>query len=116
MTVSRTKFVIIFIMCAFAFLFVSNTLFGTGMHVFPPPPQPWLDTAAPVAWRSVGYEILLPIKVVLVGPMLATGNFLREDPPPPFVAVVFALYWTLLSLLIYYLISKVSARRARAPA
>jgi len=60
-----------------------------------------------VAWKSVGYEILLPIKIVLVGPMLPFPNFLREDPPPPFVAVVFAFYWSVLALILYYLLGKI---------
>ena len=107
MKISRAKFVIIFIISAFVFMFISNALFGTDARVFPQPPESFLGTESPVAWKSVGYKILLPIKVVLVGPMLFSGNFLRDDPPPPFVGAVFALYWTILALVIHYLFGKI---------
>ncbi|MDD5068761.1 MAG: hypothetical protein PHS53_04400 [Candidatus Pacebacteria bacterium] len=111
MTISRKKFVIIFLICAFAFMFISNTLFGGDARVFPQPPQSWLGTASPVAWKSVGYKILLPVKMVLIGPMLFTGSFLREDPPPPFVAAVFAFYWSILALILYYFIGVIKSKK-----
>src|SRR3989338_8109130 len=83
MNMSRKKFVFLFLISAFAFMFLSNALFGTDARVFPQPPESFLGNEPPIVWKSVGYKILLPIKLVLVGPMLATGNFLREDPPPP---------------------------------
>jgi hypothetical protein len=46
-----------------------------------------------------------PIKIVLVGPMLPLINL--PDLPPPFLVVGFALYWTILALVIYYLIGKI---------
>ncbi|HEY4505074.1 MAG TPA: hypothetical protein VJG67_00030 [Candidatus Paceibacterota bacterium] len=107
MNISRTRFVIIFLVCAFAFMFISNTLFTTRTQVFTQPPESWLGTPSPVAWKSLGYKIVLPIKMVLVGPMLFTGDFLREDPPPPFVAIVFAFYWSILALIIHYLFKKI---------
>jgi len=106
MNISRTKFVIAFVFSAFVFMFVSNALFGTDARVFPQPPESFLGTPPSVAWKSAGYTLLLPIKAVLVGPMLFTGTFLREDPPPPFVALVFAFYWTILALCIYYILRK----------
>jgi hypothetical protein len=107
MNISKKKFVIFFLISAFAFMFISNALFGTEARVFPQPPESFLGTASSVAWKSAGYKILLPIKIVLIGPMLTTGNFLREDPPPPFVAAVFAFYWTILALIIHYLLGKI---------
>jgi hypothetical protein len=107
MHISRTKFVIIFLVSASVFLFVSNALFGTDARVFPQPPESFLGTESPIAWKSAGYKILLPIKAVLIGPMLFTGDFLREDPPPPLVGAVFALYWSILALVLYYFLGKV---------
>ena len=101
MNISKKKFVIIFIISAFAFMFVSNALFGTEPRIFPQPPESWLGADPQIGWRSVGYQILLPIKVVLIGPMLFTGDFLRQDPPPPFVAIVFTFYWLIFVLIIY---------------
>ncbi len=87
-------------------MFISNALFGSEARVFPQPPESFLGTDPQIGWKSAGYKILLPIKIVLIGPMLTTGDFLRDDPPPPFVAAVFALYWSIFALIIYYLISR----------
>ncbi|MEY4731820.1 MAG: hypothetical protein RL681_766 [Candidatus Parcubacteria bacterium] len=106
MNISRKKFVLLFLVSAFVFMFISNALFGTDARVFPQPPESWLGTDPQTGWKSAGYKILLPIKMMLIGPMLTTGNFLREDPPPPFVAAVFILYWSVLALAIHYLLGK----------
>lgn len=51
--------------------------------------------------------LILPIKAVLLGPLaLPQTDFLKEDPPPPFVGIYFLLYWTVLALLIHYVIKK----------
>jgi|SRR6185369_6741521 len=106
MNISRTKFVIFFIIFAVVFMFISNALFGTDARIFPQPPEPFIGNEPTIAWKSVGYKILHPIKLVLVGPMLFTGDFLREDPPPPFVAIVFALYWSILAVIIHFVVGK----------
>lgn len=87
-------------------MFISNALFGTDARVFPQPPEPFLGTESSIAWKSAGYKILLPVKIILVGPMLYFDNFLREDPPPPMVAAVFAIYWSILAAILYYLLGK----------
>jgi hypothetical protein len=112
---SRKKFVILFVISAFIFMFISNALFGTDARVFPQPPESFLGTEPTVAWKSVGYNVLLPIKLVLVGPMLFTGTFLREDPPPPLVGIVFAFDWSILALVIYYILDKIKLRKAQFP-
>jgi hypothetical protein len=106
MNISKTKFVIFFIIFAFSFMFISNALFGTDARVFPQPPEPFIGAKSPIVWKSVGYEILLPIKLMLVGPMLFSGDFLRDDPPPPFVGIYLIFYWSLLALAIHYLLRK----------
>ena len=106
MKISKIKFVIIFIICAGAFMFLSNALFGTDARVFPQPPESFLGAKPSVAWKSFGYKVLLPIKFVLVAPVLPFPQFLREDPPPPLVGLVFAFYWTILALIVYYLFDK----------
>jgi len=107
MNISKAKFVIFFLISAFAFMLISNTLFGTEARVFPWHEKSFLGTDSPIAWKSIGYKISYPIKVVLVGPMLLFPNFLHDDPPPPFVAAVFAFYWSILALIIYYLVGKI---------
>jgi len=104
MGISRTKFVILFVISAFAFMFISNALFGTEARVFPWHEKSFLGTDSPVAWKSVGYHIAYPIKVVLVAPILPFNDFLQDDPPPPLVGAFFALYWSILALLIHALL------------
>lgn len=106
MNISRIKFVIFFLISVFAFMFISNVLFGTDVRLLPPSGESLLGTESQVAWKNVGTKILLPIKIVLMGPMLSFDEFLRDDPPPPFVAIIFAFYWSILALVIHYLLGK----------
>ena len=107
MNISRKKFVILFLISAFAFMFISNSLFGPSVQLLPPSGEPILGMESQVVWKNVGAKILLPIKIVLMGPMLSFDEFLRDDPPPPFVAIVFAFYWSILASFIYYLFGKI---------
>ena len=110
MNISRTKFVILFIICGFAFLFITTSLLGsTGPRGFPEAPDSILRTGgdSSIAWKSDMSTILIPIKIVLIGPLLLPSvHFLKEDPPPPFVGIYFIIYWTILASLIYYLLAK----------
>jgi hypothetical protein len=109
MNISRKKFVFLFLICAFAFLFITNALFGTEVRLFPSGNgDAFLGLGSPVGWKRVVNTILLPIKIVLIGPLLPYINFLRQEPdtPPPFFLIGFAFYWTILALFIHYLLSK----------
>ena len=110
MNISRKKFVILFIICGFVFLFITTSLLGTtGPRGFPQPPDSILRTGSDsrVAWKRDLSTVILPIKIVLIGPLaLPQVNFLKEDPPPPFVGIYFILYWTILASIIYYLLGK----------
>ena len=111
MNISRTKFVIRFIISGFAFLFITTSLLGTtGVRGFPQPPDSVLRTGgdSPTAWKSTVATIILPIKIVLIGPLaLPQINFLKEDPPPPFVGIYLIFYWTILASIIHYLFGNV---------
>jgi hypothetical protein len=111
MSISRTKFVILFIICGFVFFFITSTLLGTtGPRGFPEAPDSVLRTGSdsPVAWKRTVSTILVPIKAVLLGPLaLPQVTFLKEDPPPPFIGIYLLFYWTILALVIYYLIDKI---------
>lgn len=109
MRISRTKFVILFIICGFVFLFISNALFGTEARIFPAHDDSFLGTGSPIAWKSAAATILLPIKIVLLGPLLPYIEFLRQEPdtPPPFFLIGFMFYWSILALLIHYLAGKI---------
>ena len=106
MNISRKKFIILFIVSGFAFLFITTTLLGsTGTRGFPKHPDSILRTGgdSSIAWKRYTSIIILPIKIVLIGPLtLPQVNFLKEDPPPPFVAIYFIFYWTILASIIHY--------------
>ncbi len=111
MSISRKKFVLLFLICGFAFLFISTTLLGTtGPRGFPKPPDSVLRTGSDsgVAWKSTVSGIILPIKIVLIGPVSPLIEYMRQDdPPPPFIGIIFAFYWTILALILHYLLGKI---------
>ncbi len=110
MNISRKKFVILFIVSGFAFMFITSSLLGTtGIRGFPQPPDSVLRTGgdSPIVWKRTVSTIILPIKIVLIGPLaLPQINFLKEDPPPPFVGIYLILYWTIIASIIHYLFGK----------
>src|SRR5882757_9001468 len=102
MKISKTKFVIIFLVSAFAFQIVSNLLLE-------PVNGDWFPgTGSPVAWKRTLAAIIYPVKIVLVGPLSPIFN--DPDPAPPIRALACALYWTALALIIHYLLSKIITR------
>ena len=110
MNISRTKFVALFIICGFVFLFITTSLLGsTGLGGFPQPPDSLLGIDSPIAWKSTVSTIILPIKIVLIGPLLLPSvDFLKDDPPPPFIGIYLIFYWTILASIIHYLLGKLS--------
>ena len=111
MSLSRKKFIALFLVCGFVFLFVTTSLLGsTGPRGFPKPPDSILRTGSdsPIAWKRTVSTIILPIKIVLIGPLaLPQINFLKEDPPPPFIGIYLIFYWSILASLIHYLLGKI---------
>lgn len=104
MNISRTKFVILFIVFGFVFLFVTTSLLGsTGVRGFPQSPDSVLGTGgdSEVAWKRTVSTIILPLKIVLVGPLaLPQIHFLKEDPPPPFIGIYLVFYWAVLASIL----------------
>ena len=109
MKISRTKFVILFLVSAFAFQFISNSVLGPEVRLFPVNGEWFPGTESSLAWKSTLSTILYPIKIVLVGPL--SPLFTDPDPPPPILVLAFALYWTALALVLYYLLSKIIPRK-----
>lgn len=101
MKTSRIKFVLLFVICAFAFLAGTIALLDQ-------PAESFLGSGPQANWQSAISTMLSPVKIILVGPLLPFINFLRQDPdtPPPFFLVGFAIYWSILALAIHYLSSK----------
>ncbi len=106
MTISKKKFIALFIVAGFLFLAITTTLLGTtGPRGFPKAPDSLVYTGgdAPVAWKRVVATLILPAKAVLLGPIvLPQVEFLKDDPPP-FVGLYLMLYWTILASIIHSL-------------
>ncbi len=113
MNTSRKKFVICFLAAGFAFLFATTSLLGTtGPRGFPQSPDSLLRTGAdsPIAWKRSVSAAILPVKVVLLGPLaLPQINILKEDPPPPFIGIYFIFYWSILAVALHYILGKVKS-------
>ena len=97
MKISRTKFVILFLVSAFAFVFITNLLLV-------PVNGEWFPAMdSPIAWKRTLAHMIYPIKIVLVGPLAPIFN--DPDPVPPIRILACAIYWTVIALMLYYLIS-----------
>jgi hypothetical protein len=109
MKISRTKFVMLFLVSGFAFQFISNSLLGSEVRLFPSNGEAFPGAGSPIAWKSTVSIILYPVKIVLIGPL----SFLFElpDPAPPLLVFAFALYWTALALVLYYILGKIITRK-----
>jgi hypothetical protein len=101
MNTSRIKFVSLFLICAFAFLFGTTSILEQ-------PPESFLGSESQVAWKSTVSTMLSPVKIILIGPLLPFIKFLHQDPdtPPPFFLIGFAVYWIVLALGLHYLFRK----------
>jgi hypothetical protein len=109
MKVSGTKFVLLFLVSAFAFQFISNSVLGTKIRLFPLNGEWFPGSGSPIAWKSTLSTILYPIKFVLIEPLSFLGQ--DPDPAPPVLIFAFAFYWTAMALVLYYLLSKIFPRK-----
>ena len=109
MKISRINFVLLFIISAFAFQFISNSLLGSEVRLFPVNGGWFPGTGSPIAWKRTVAAIIYPVKIVLVGPLSPIFN--DPDPAPPVRALAYALYWTAMALVLYYLLSKIITRK-----
>ena len=93
----------LFLVSAFAFSIITNLLLQ-------PVNGDWFaGTDSPIAWKRTVATIIYPVKIVLVGPLSPILN--DPDPAPPIRALACALYWTVIALVLYYLISKIKGRK-----
>ena len=111
MKISRKKFVSLFLLSGFTFLFIYNITIRSAVRLIPESGESFLGTESLIRWKSTISTILYPIKIVLVGPMLPLINL--PDPPPPFLVIGFALYWSILALVIHYLIGKIKLSKLK---
>lgn len=108
MKISRTKFLILFLVSTFAFQFISNSLLGPEVSLFPANGEWFPGADSSIAWKSTLAKILYPVKFILIEPL----SFLAQDPDPapPILLVAFAIYWTAIALVLYYLLNKIITR------
>ena len=111
MKISRIKFVFLCLISGFTFLFIYNIVFRSVVRLIPESGESFLGNGSLTGWKSAVSTILYPIKIVLIGPMLPLINL--PDPPPPFLVIGFAIYWTVLALVIYYLIGKMKLAKLK---
>lgn len=103
MKISRTKFVIIFLVSALAFQLITNLLLG-------PVNGEWYPgTGSPIAWKRTVATIIYPVKIVLVGPLSPIFN--DPDPAPPIRLLACALYWTVIASVLHFILSKIIPRK-----
>jgi hypothetical protein len=109
MKTSKTKFIIIFVICALAFQFITNSLYLSQPRLFPAHGESFLSPEAATGWKNVLALTFLPVKVILIGPLIPYIDLLRQEPdtPPPFFLIGFIFYWTLLALAVRYLIGRI---------
>ena len=94
---------------AFAFQFISNSLLGTEVRLFPGNGEWFPGTDSTIAWKNTLATIIYPVKFVLIGPL----SFLAKDPDPapPVLVFAFAFYWTAIALVLHYLLSIITIRK-----
>jgi high-affinity Fe2+/Pb2+ permease len=107
MRVSRIKFVSLFLVFGFAYMISTRlilnqmpaSLYGSD---FASEPQ--------AAWQSSVSLLLSPVKFVLMGPLRPLFSWMLSqqdaDPPPPMLALMYAVYWTILALVLHYFLTK----------
>ena len=105
MKISRTKFIIIFLVSAFAFNIITNLLLQ-------PVNGDWFPgTGSPIAWKRTVAAIIYPVKIVLVGPFGWLQYSTIRTRHPRFVRLACALYWTVIALALHFLLSKMIPRK-----
>lgn len=96
MKISLKKFVIIFLVSAFVFTGITNLL------LIPVNGDWFAGMNSPIAWKRNLAAIIHPLKTVLVGPLAPIFN--DPDPAPPVRALACAIYWTVIAIVLYYLV------------
>jgi len=109
MKTSRKRFVIIFLVSAFAFQFISNSVLGDKVGLFPNNGNWYPGVGSPIAWKNIVGSIIYPVKYILVEPL----SFLTQDPDPvpPVLLIAFAIYWAAIALILYFLFSLIFRRK-----
>ncbi len=109
MKTSATRFALVFLVFAFSFQFVSNSLLGPEIALFPANGEWYPGMDSQTTWKYALAIVLYPVKLIMIAPLSFLGQ--DPDPPPPLLVVAFAVYWTGLALLAYYILGNVIRRK-----
>lgn len=103
MKISLKQFVIVFLISAFAFQLIFN-------WILQPVNGDWFPgTGSPIAWKRNLAAMIYPVKLVLVGPLSHIFN--DPDPAPPVRLLACAFYWTVMALVLYFILHKIFTRK-----
>ena len=112
MKISRKKFVLLFLVSAFAFQFISNSVLGPEVGLFPQNGAYFPGMDSGISWKIWVANIIYPVKYILLGPFVNVLN--DPDPAPPILVIVFGLYWTALAFALYFMIGKIKSGKKKA--
>lgn len=109
MKISRSKFIILFVASAFILQFISNSVLGAEVRLFPANGEWFPGMDSPVTWKKTLAAILYPVKFVLIEPL----SFLAKDPDPvpPVLFFAFAFYWAVIAVVLHFLCSVLYNRK-----
>lgn len=66
-------------------------------------------TGSSIAWKRNLANIIYPVKIILVGPLAPIFN--DPDPAPPIRALACAVYWTVIAVVLHFILSKLIPRK-----
>ncbi len=109
MKVSATKFIIVFLALAFVFQFITNSILGPEVSLFPRDGKWYPGSDAAVEWKRTVAAVTYPIRYVMIEPLAFLGQ--DPDPAPPVLLIAFALYWAIIGAALYYLLRLIFIRK-----
>jgi hypothetical protein len=109
MKISRAKFVITFLVSAFVFQFITNSVLGPEVRLFPANGEWFPGAESTIGWKNTLAKVVYPIKFILIKPLSFLGK--DPDPAPPVLLLAYAFYWTAIALVLHFLLSKIITRK-----
>ncbi|MGX5820984.1 hypothetical protein ACWKWU_22495 [Chitinophaga lutea] len=109
MKTSRTTFILVFVISAFVFQFITNSVLGPEARLYPPDGNWFPGMESSVGWKRTLAAIIYPVKYVLIGPLTVLAQ--DPDPPPPLIALALAAYWTVMAFALHLLLSLIPKRK-----
>ncbi len=90
MKISRTKFVLVFLVLTFGFQFITNSVLGPKISLFPRNGEWYPGGDSSTGWKSTLAAIIYPIKFVLIEP-LSFWQRIRIPRPRVVACICFVL-------------------------